>query len=192
VCRLRVGNTGRPVLCFNIGKVGEIAGIGHQPVDPGLIGGTLGLSGVSLKTAGLPGRWQNLTGSLAIAGEKIDKIVGIESRGFIFGTAMAYKIGAGFVPVRKPGKLPAETISEEYQLEYGTDKVEIHVDAIDKGEKVLLVDDLLATGGTASAALRLLEKLEADVVGLSFLIELDFLEGRKKLGDYRVESVISY
>jgi adenine phosphoribosyltransferase len=126
------------------------------------------------------------------AGEKIDKIVGIESRGFIFGTAMAYKIGAGFVPVRKPGKLPAETISEEYQLEYGTDKVEIHVDAIDKGEKVLLVDDLLATGGTASAALRLLEKLEADVVGLSFLIELDFLEGRKKLGDYRVESVISY
>lgn len=123
---------------------------------------------------------------------KIDKVVGIESRGFIFGTAMAYKIGAGFVPIRKPGKLPAKTISEEYQLEYGTDKVEIHVDAVEKGETVILVDDLLATGGTAQASVKLLEKIGADILGLTFLIELDFLNGREKIKDYKVFSVIHY
>ena len=124
--------------------------------------------------------------------ERIDKIVGIESRGFIFGTAMAYKIGAGFVPIRKPGKLPAETISEEYELEYGTDKVEIHLDAIEKGENVLMVDDLLATGGTAEASVKLLEKIGANIVGLTFLIELDFLNGREKIDKYNVQSVIHY
>lgn len=122
----------------------------------------------------------------------IDKVVGIESRGFIFGTAMAYKIGAGFVPIRKPGKLPAKTISEEYQLEYGTDKVEIHVDAVEKGETVILVDDLLATGGTAQASVKLLEKIGADILGLTFLIELDFLNGREKLQGQEVFSVIHY
>ena len=123
---------------------------------------------------------------------KIDKIVGIESRGFIFGTAMAYKVGAGFVPIRKPGKLPAETISEEYSLEYGTDKVEIHVDAIEKGENVLMVDDLLATGGTAEASVKLLEKIGANILGLTFLIELDFLNGIEKINSYNVHSVIHY
>ena len=123
---------------------------------------------------------------------KIDKIVGIESRGFIFGTAMAYKVGAGFVPIRKPGKLPAETISEEYSLEYGTDKVEIHVDAIEKGENVLMVDDLLATGGTAEASVKLLEKIGANILGLTFLIELDFLNGIDKINSYNVHSVIHY
>ncbi len=123
---------------------------------------------------------------------KIDKIAAIESRGFIFGSALAYKLGIGHVPIRKPGKLPAETISEEYELEYGTDKMEIHVDAIAEGEKVLLVDDLLATGGTASASCRLIEKLGGSVVGLAFLIELPFLNGRKKLEKYNVHALISY
>ena len=125
-------------------------------------------------------------------GIKIDKIVGIESRGFIFGTAMALKIGAGFVPIRKPGKLPAATFSEEYALEYGTDKVEIHIDAVEKGENVLLVDDLLATGGTAEASVKLLEKIGAQIIGLTFLIELDFLQGIEKIKNYKVHSVIHY
>ncbi len=124
--------------------------------------------------------------------KEIEKIVGIESRGFIFGSALAYKWNIGFIPVRKPGKLPAETISEEYQLEYGTDSVEIHKDAISPNEKVLIVDDLLATGGTAAATVNLLEKLDGDIQGIVFLIELDFLNGRDKLNKYDVVSIINY
>jgi adenine phosphoribosyltransferase len=126
------------------------------------------------------------------ADQRIDKIVGIESRGFIFATAMAYKIGAGFVPIRKPGKLPATTIRQEYELEYGSDAVEIHVDAITPGEQVLLVDDLLATGGTAEASVAMLQRLEAKIIGLSFLIELDFLAGREKLSGQNVHAVLHY
>ncbi|MBU0506454.1 MAG: adenine phosphoribosyltransferase [bacterium] len=122
----------------------------------------------------------------------ITKVCGAESRGFIFGVPLAIEIGAGFVPIRKPGKLPAETLSEEYVLEYGTDKIEIHKDAIEKGEKVIFVDDLLATGGTAEASLKLLEKMEADVVGCLFLIELGFLNGREKLQNYPVNSLLVY
>jgi len=124
--------------------------------------------------------------------KKIDKIVGIESRGFIFGAALAYKWNVGFVPVRKPGKLPAEAHREEYQLEYGKDSIEIHRDAIMPGENVLIVDDLLATGGTASAAVRLVEKLGGKIAGAAFLIELAFLNGREKLKNYEVISIIEY
>ena len=113
--------------------------------------------------------------------ETIDKIVGIEARGFLLGAPMAYDMGVGFVPVRKPGKLPAATLSCEYELEYGTDKVEIHADAIEKGERVLIVDDLLATGGTARAAAELCKEAGADVVGCVVLIELDGLNGRDKI-----------
>lgn len=126
------------------------------------------------------------------SGKKIDKIVGIESRGFIFGTALAYKWKVGFVLVRKPGKLPAETISQEYELEYGTDKVEIHKDAISPGDKILIVDDLLATGGTAAATVELVKELGGDIQGIAFLIELTFLNGRQKLGGYEVVSLIEY
>lgn len=122
----------------------------------------------------------------------VEKIVGIESRGFIFGSVLAYNWKVGFVPVRKPGKLPAETLSQEYELEYGTDSVEIHKDAIHPGEKVLIVDDLLATGGTAEATLKLVEKLKGDIQGLAFLVELTFLEGRERLGDHEVVSIIQY
>jgi adenine phosphoribosyltransferase len=122
----------------------------------------------------------------------IDKIIGVESRGFIFGPAVAYIIGAGFVPVRKPGKLPAETIAVEYELEYGTDKLEIHRDALLPGEKVLLVDDLIATGGTAEAVAKMVEQLGAELVGMAFLIELTFLEPRKKLAGVDVLSLIRY
>ncbi len=125
-------------------------------------------------------------------GKKIDKIVGIESRGFIFGTAIAYKWNIGFIPVRKPGKLPAETISQEYELEYGTDKIEIHKDAISPADKILIVDDLLATGGTAAATVELVKELGGDIQGIGFLIELTFLNGRQKLGDYEVVSLIEY
>ncbi|RMG69189.1 MAG: adenine phosphoribosyltransferase [Calditrichaeota bacterium] len=124
--------------------------------------------------------------------EEINKIVGIESRGFIFGAAMAYKLNAGFIPVRKPGKLPAETLSEEYQLEYGTDSLEVHLDGIEAGDRVLVIDDLLATGGTAQATCTLVEKLGGQIVGLSFLIELTSLKGREKLSKYRVHSLIQY
>jgi len=122
----------------------------------------------------------------------IDKVIGIESRGFIFGPAVAYLIGAGFVPVRKPGKLPAETISIEYELEYGTDTLEIHSDALQPGEKVLIVDDLIATGGTAAAVGDMVKQLGAELVEMAFLIELTFLEPRKKLGDMPVFSIIQY
>jgi adenine phosphoribosyltransferase len=122
----------------------------------------------------------------------IDKVVSVESRGFIFGSVLAYRLNAGFVPVRKPKKLPAKTIKEEYQLEYGTDSLEIHIDAIKKGERVLIVDDLLATGGTVQATCKLVEKLGGEIVGLAFLIELSFLGGREKLKGYDISSIIPY
>jgi adenine phosphoribosyltransferase len=122
----------------------------------------------------------------------VDMVVGIESRGFIFGIPLAYQLEAGFVPVRKPGKLPAATIAESYALEYGTNSLEIHVDAIEKGQKVLIVDDLLATGGTAKATCNLVEKLGGQVVGLAFAVELTFLNGREKLQNYDVYSLLQY
>jgi len=125
-------------------------------------------------------------------GSAIDKVVGVEARGFIFGAALAQELGAGFVPVRKPGKLPAETLKQDYQLEYGADAIEIHKDGISKGERVLLHDDLLATGGTMAATAKLVERLGGDIVGISFLIELIFLGGRQKLGQYDVFSIIQY
>lgn len=123
---------------------------------------------------------------------KIDKVVGVEARGFVLGGVMAYKLGCGFVPARKPGKLPYRSKREEYTLEYGTNALEIHEDAIRAGEKVLIVDDLLATGGTALAAAKLVEMLGGQVVGIEFLIELGFLHGRDKLRGYPVHSLISY
>ena len=122
----------------------------------------------------------------------VDVVVGIESRGFIFGVPLAYQLGVGFVPVRKPGKLPAETTAESYELEYGTNTVEIHVDAIEKGQKVLVVDDLLATGGTAQATCKLVENLGGQIVGVAFVIELNFLNGREKLKGYDILSLIQY
>jgi len=123
---------------------------------------------------------------------QIDKVVGIEARGFVFAAPIAYERRAGFVPVRKAGKLPWEIEREEYELEYGTDLLEIHRDAIAPGEQVLIVDDVLATGGTASAVVRLVERLGGSVVGLTFLIELAFLDGRKKLEGQDVHTVICY
>jgi adenine phosphoribosyltransferase len=123
--------------------------------------------------------------------KKIQKVVAIESRGFIFGAALAYRLGAGFVPVRKPNKLPAKKISETYELEYGTDTLEVHADAIKKGERVLIHDDLLATGGTALAAIKLVKKLGGKIEGISFLVELGFLNGNKKLKGYEVDSIVT-
>lgn len=125
-------------------------------------------------------------------GESIDKVIGIESRGFIFGGMLAYLLGCGFVPARKAGKLPYKTVSESYSLEYGEAVIEMHEDSIGKGEKILLVDDLLATGGTAEAVVKLIKKLGGDISGIEFLIELDFLNGREKLSGYNVNSVIHY
>jgi len=124
--------------------------------------------------------------------KKIDKVIGIESRGFIFGAPLAYLLGCGFVPVRKPGKLPAECESEEYTLEYGKDKIEVHKDAIDKGDKVLIVDDLIATAGTASAARNLVKKLGGEVVECAFIVELIDLKGRDKLKGENVYSVVEF
>lgn len=124
------------------------------------------------------------------SGFDIDKVVAIESRGFFFGTLMAKELGVGFVPVRKPGKLPSNIISEEYDLEYGTNKLEIHTDAISKGDRVLIHDDVLATGGTARAACKLVEKLGGVVVQCNFLLEIPFLKGRDLIADYDVRSVI--
>jgi adenine phosphoribosyltransferase len=124
--------------------------------------------------------------------QKISKVVGIESRGFIFGAMLANELKTGFVPVRKPGKLPAEKESQTYQLEYGLDKIEIHKDAIINGDRVLIHDDLLATGGTAEAACKLIEKLGGKVVQISFIIELAFLNGREKLRNYKINSLITY
>jgi len=123
---------------------------------------------------------------------KVTKVVGIESRGFIFGSMLAEKLNAGFIPIRKPGKLPAETESQSYDLEYGTDTIQIHKDAIKIGERVLLHDDLLATGGTALAAANLIEKLGGEVVQISFIIELSFLNGRDKLKNYDVKTLVDY
>lgn len=125
-------------------------------------------------------------------GAHIDQIIGIESRGFIFGTALAYQLGTGFIPVRKPGKLPAPTERVTYDLEYGTDSLEIHRDAIQPGQKILIVDDLLATGGTASAVARLVERLQGEVTGLGFVIELKFLNGRDRLKGYDIHALIQY
>jgi adenine phosphoribosyltransferase len=124
--------------------------------------------------------------------ERIDFIAGIESRGFILGMPMAYKLNAGFVPIRKPGKLPAAVYSESYELEYGTDALEIHKDAITSGARVLLVDDLLATGGTAEAACRLVKKTGANLVGVAFLIELRDLNGRDKLKGENIVAMLEY
>jgi adenine phosphoribosyltransferase len=122
----------------------------------------------------------------------IQKVVGIEARGFIFAPTVAYALGAGFVPVRKPGKLPADTHAATYELEYGTDTLEIHKDAVEPGERVLIVDDLIATGGTAQAVAQMIEKMGGTVVGLSFLVELDFLKGREKLPHWDVTSILRY
>ena len=127
-----------------------------------------------------------------VKNKEITKVAGIESRGFILGGVLAQKLHAGFIPIRKPGKLPAETISESYSLEYGSDSIEIHKDAIQKGDKVLLHDDLLATGGTMEAACKLVERLGGEVVQISFLIELTFLKGKEKLMKYDVRSLIQY
>lgn len=128
----------------------------------------------------------------AFKDEKIDYVAGIESRGFIFGMPVAYSLGCGFVPIRKPNKLPAETYSVEYQLEYGTDKIEMHKDAIEKGKRVLIIDDLLATGGTAAAACELVKKTGV-LVGLAFVIELTDLKGREKLPkDVKILSLAKY
>ena len=126
------------------------------------------------------------------AATKVDVVVGMESRGFIFSAPMAIRLDAGFVPVRKLGKLPAETISVEYALEYGTNTLEVHKDAIQPGQKVLIVDDLLATGGTVLGTIDLVKQLKAEIVGLSFLVELQFLKGRARLGGYDIHSVIQY
>lgn len=123
---------------------------------------------------------------------KIDKVVGVESRGFLFATLLAEKLNAGFVPVRKPGKLPYKIHNESYNLEYGSDAIEIHQDAINNGEKILLHDDVLATGGTAAAACRLIEKCGGEVVHCNFLVELEFLEGAKKLDAYELVSLLKF
>lgn len=127
-----------------------------------------------------------------VNGQKIDKVVGMESRGFIFGPLLASKLNAGFVPIRKPGKLPSTTLSETYDLEYGTDTLEIHTDSIQKGDMVLIHDDVLATGGTASAACKLVEKLGGTIVQCNFLIEITFLEGISKIEDYQAKSLLKY
>ena len=123
---------------------------------------------------------------------KPDLVVGPESRGFIMGSAVAFKLGCGFVPVRKPGKLPAEVLRHEYKLEYGTDTLEIHQDSITKGQRVIIVDDLLATGGTAGATVKMIEALGGEVVSLGFLIELTYLNGREHLKGYPIETLIEY
>jgi adenine phosphoribosyltransferase len=123
---------------------------------------------------------------------KIDTVLAIEARGFIFGPALAYRLNAGFVPIRKPGKLPAEKVRWTYDLEYGKDTLEIHKDAVKPGERVVIVDDLLATGGTASACVQLAKSLGAEIAGLGFVVELDFLNGRKKFENTEVFSLLHY
>jgi adenine phosphoribosyltransferase len=125
-------------------------------------------------------------------GQGIQKVLGIESRGFILGSPLAYNLGAGFVPVRKPGRLPAPTLRVSYDLEYGRDSLEIHCDAIEPGEKVLIVDDLIATGGTAGATVQMVTRLQGNLVGLAFLVELEFLRGRDKLPGCEIFSVLKY
>jgi adenine phosphoribosyltransferase len=125
-------------------------------------------------------------------GQKIDKVVGVEARGFIIGAALAYKLGAGVVLVRKPGKLPAETFKKTYNLEYGSDSLEIHTDAIKKGEKILIADDLLATGGTTAAVVDMVESMQGEIVECCFLAELEFLHGRDKLPRGKVFSLLTF
>ena len=127
-----------------------------------------------------------------VASTPVDLVVGMESRGFIFSAPLAYKLGAGFVPVRKLGKLPAETIEVEYELEYGTATLEIHADAIEKGQRVLIVDDLLATGGTVMGTIELVRRLGGEIAGLSFMVELSGLHGREKLGEFEIHTIFSY
>lgn len=122
---------------------------------------------------------------------EIDYVVGIEARGFLIGTPLAIELDKGFIPIRKPGKLPHEVLTKSYQLEYGTNEIEIHKDAFNKGDKILLVDDLLATGGTTLAATEMIEELGGEIVGCAFLLELDELAGRKKLKDYEVKSLLT-
>ncbi len=138
--------------------------------------------------AGLAATIDQMVAPFADAG--VELVCGTESRGFIFGTAAAIQMGVGFIPVRKPGKLPCETLSVEYALEYGSDKVEIHTDAVRPGQRVLMMDDLLATGGTMEASCKLVERLGGEIVGVSFVIELAFLNGRDRLGDYPIHSLI--
>lgn len=141
------------------------------------------------------GGFANLIDAMAahyIGLREVDLVLGIEARGFIFGPALAYRLNAGFVPVRKPGKLPAPTARVEYDLEYGTDSLEIHLDAIEPGQSVIIVDDLLATGGTMAATVELVRRLGGRVAGLAFAVELDFLNGRERLGDYDVFSLLHY
>jgi adenine phosphoribosyltransferase len=128
----------------------------------------------------------------SLKGQKIDKVIGAESRGFFFGMLLADRLNAGFVPVRKPGKLPFDTISASYELEYGTDSLEIHTDAIKKGDKVLIHDDVLATGGTAKALGDLVTELGGEIVQFNFLMELSFLNGREKIKDYPIFAAINY
>ena len=125
-------------------------------------------------------------------GENVDLVVAAEARGFVFGAALAYKLNAGIIMIRKTGKLPYRTVKTLYELEYGTDELEIHEDAISEGDRVLLVDDLLATGGTAAAVADLVRKLKGDLVGFAFLVELTFLKGRERLGDHDIFSLIKY
>jgi adenine phosphoribosyltransferase len=126
------------------------------------------------------------------SGAKVDVVIGIEARGFIFAPALAYALASGFVPVRKPKKLPSESVSVTYDLEYGTDTLEMHKDALDEGKRVLIVDDLLATGGTAAATARMVTALGGEVVGIGFVVELTFLHGRQKLAAYDVFSLLQY
>ena len=140
---------------------------------------------------------QHLTGSLetlvnSLQNQKIDKVIGVESRGFFFGILLAQKLNAGFIPVRKPKKLPFDTISASYELEYGTDTLEMHVDAIQPGDKILIHDDVLATGGTAKAVCELVEQLGGEIVQMNFLMELSFLNGREKLGDKEIFAALTY
>ena len=125
-------------------------------------------------------------------GERVDVVLGVEARGFIFGPALAYRLNAGFVPVRKPKKLPAETAKVTYQLEYGSDSLEMHKDAIKPGQRVIIVDDLLATGGTCAATVQLAKSLGGNIAGLAFVVELDFLNGKEKLKEYDVFSLLHY
>ena len=128
----------------------------------------------------------------AFEGRRVDKVIGVEARGFILAAPVAYRLGAGFVPVRKPGKLPWRTESEQYALEYGVDSLEMHSDALQAGEDVLVIDDVIATGGTAKATTRLVERAGANVIGLGFLIELTYLAGREKLDGYDIVSLVAY
>lgn len=141
-----------------------------------------------------PGLFSDIVGwfGASASGKAIDVVAGIEARGFVFASPLAIRLGCGFVPIRKPGRLPYRTVRAEYELEYGTDALEVHADAIRPGQRVLIVDDVLATGGTAAAAARLVETLGGEVAGMAFVVELAFLRGRERLSRYPVESLVCY